>query len=451
MTGVTLTHSGTSLSVGDYSVYNNNWGTPSDYLDTAEANSSISAVDASSLNNNLTINWTFPNLTSPSNVWGYPEVYWGGRYDRQIPALSTQLLNIKSLNVTYSVNDSSSSSNSDVMLEVWTVNGSGQITNEIAVIVYGWGNGSGSTYTDSHITAIENTNTPGGGGGQATWNFVTLRTKTDMLQGTISFSDIITDLINKGVVNKYDYISGLELGAEMSGGSGQLQVNYFNVYESLVSTHTITDLGTQANDVFDITTNNDYDINGGGGVNTVRLQFPNDDIRMSTDNSGHILLSGVLCGSIDLVNIQRIKFADKTIALDVTSEGNAGKALEFIGMLAFNKVTDKATVGEIISYFDQVPSMHDISQLAVNGGLTRALAGGDSSNSALAQLVFRNVVGHEASAADVDSLVSYMDGRNDHMSQADFLTSIAGLQLNQNHVNLVGLQTTGVEYTPYHG
>jgi uncharacterized delta-60 repeat protein len=154
-------------------------------------------------------------------------------------------------------------------------------------------------------------------------------------------------------------------------------------------------------------------------------------------------------GTDTLTSIERLQFSDKKIALDVTHEGNAGKALEFIGMLAFNKVTDKAIVGEIISYFDQLPNMHDICQLAISGGLTRALAGGDSSNAALAQLVFRNVVGHEASSGDVDSLVSYMDGRNASYSQADFLSIIAGIDLNQSHVNLVGLQTTGLEYTEY--
>jgi len=152
-----------------------------------------------------------------------------------------------------------------------------------------------------------------------------------------------------------------------------------------------------------------------------------------------------------LSSIERLQFWDTNIALDLTPAGNAGKALEFIGMLAFNAVTDKAVVGEIISYFDQLPSMYDICQIAVNAGLTSALAGNDSSNAALARLVFRNVAGQEASAGDVDSLVSYMDGRNASMSQADFLTAISDLQLNQNHVNLVGLQTTGLEYTQYIG
>jgi len=39
-----------------------------------------------------------------------------------------------------------------------------------------------------------------------------------------------------------------------------------------------------------------------------------------------------------------------------------------------------------------------------------------------------------------------MDGRSASFSQAEFLATIAGLDLNQQHINLIGLQQTGVEY-----
>ncbi|MCC6466905.1 MAG: matrixin, partial [Alphaproteobacteria bacterium] len=50
-------------------------------------------------------------------------------------------------------------------------------------------------------------------------------------------------------------------------------------------------------------------------------------------------------------------------------------------------------------------------------------------------------------AATVDALVAYMDGRTDDMSRAEFMAAVAGLEVNQAHVNLVGLQATGIEYT----
>lgn len=199
--------------------------------------------------------------------------------------------------------------------------------------------------------------------------------------------------------------------------------------------------GTPNNDI--LTGGAGVSIDGLAGIDTVSYSGNRGSISHNPNGTWTV-------GTDTLTSIERLQFTDKKVALDITHDGNAGKALEFIGMLAFNKVTDKAIVGEIISYFDQLPSMHDICQLAINGGLTRALAGSDS-NAALAQLVFRNVVGHAATAGDVDSLISYMDGRNASMSQTDFLTAIAGLELNQQHIGLVGLQSTGVEYIAYNG
>jgi hypothetical protein len=89
--------------------------------------------------------------------------------------------------------------------------------------------------------------------------------------------------------------------------------------------------------------------------------------------------------------------------------------------------------------------MLETCQLALDIGLIRDLAG-SSSNLDLANLVYRNVIGSEASAADANSLSAYIQGSGGLMTQADFLATVAQLELNQSHVNLVGLQSTGVEY-----
>jgi hypothetical protein len=96
----------------------------------------------------------------------------------------------------------------------------------------------------------------------------------------------------------------------------------------------------------------DDSIDGGLGLDTAAYIGSHANYSLSKDTAGWNIHS-TLDGTDTLTNIERLQFADKNIALDVTADGNAGKALEFIGMLAFNKVTDKAIVGEIISYFDQ--------------------------------------------------------------------------------------------------
>ena len=143
--------------------------------------------------------------------------------------------------------------------------------------------------------------------------------------------------------------------------------------------------------------------------------------------------------------IERVQFADTKLALDLDANGNAAKALEFIGMLSFSHINDASAVGTILSLFDQGESMKEVSQLAIEVGLTSGLAG-SSSNLDLVRLVYRNVVDTEASADSANALAAYMQGSGGSMSQAEFMTAVAELALNQQHIDLVGLQSTGIEY-----
>ena len=83
--------------------------------------------------------------------------------------------------------------------------------------------------------------------------------------------------------------------------------------------------------------------------------------------------------------------------------------------------------------------------MAIDVGLVNEIAGADT-NTALAQMVFRNVTGGDADAEMTDWLVSFMDGRNADFSQAQFLATISALEINRAHIDLVGLQQTGLEY-----
>ena len=184
-----------------------------------------------------------------------------------------------------------------------------------------------------------------------------------------------------------------------------------------------------------------------GGVGTDTAAYPNDaraNSTLSKTQTGWIVGSSV-DGTDTLTGVERLQFSDKKIALDLTPDGNAGKTLEFIGMMAHSLVNTPTVIGTILSIFDQGKSMKEVCQLAIDVGLTRDLAG-SSSNLDLAKLVFQNVVGSEASAGDAAALASYIQGNGGTMTQADFLATVAQLDLNNQHIGLVGLQQTGVEY-----
>lgn len=191
--------------------------------------------------------------------------------------------------------------------------------------------------------------------------------------------------------------------------------------------------GTAGNDTVD----------GLPGVDTLVLQGTRSSYTLATVGSG-FQLSGPE-GTDTLSNIERLQFSDKKFALDVSATGNAGQTIEFIGTIAYNLLGTPSVVGSIMGFFDLGTSMHDLFQVALDSHLIDDLAG-SSSNVDLARLVFRNVVGSEASNDVAVSLASNIQGSGGSMSKADFLTFIAELELNQAHVNLVGLTQTGVQF-----
>ena len=139
-------------------------------------------------------------------------------------------------------------------------------------------------------------------------------------------------------------------------------------------------------------------------------------------------------GKDNLVTVERLKFSDLNVALDLTPEGNAGQAMEFIGTVAPDLLNNTSIRGLIISMFDQGQTMESLSQMALDQNLLPT-----DSNAALVNAVYHNVLNGNASPEMTAALVDYIEAHG----QANFLATVAGLHIN---VDLVGLQQTGVEY-----
>ena len=182
-----------------------------------------------------------------------------------------------------------------------------------------------------------------------------------------------------------------------------------------------------ANDVFtDSPENETFD--GGSGLDMVVYSHNRADHVLTKTAAGYGLAGD------NLVNIERIQFWDKSVALDATATGNAGQAMEFIGVIAPSLLGELSVRGSIISLFDQEYTMAQLCQVALDLNLVA-----HGSHAELANAVFRNVTGGAASQEMTNALVDYI-GSN---GQANFLSAVAGLALN---IDLVGLQQTGIEF-----
>jgi hypothetical protein len=204
-------------------------------------------------------------------------------------------------------------------------------------------------------------------------------------------------------------------------------------------------MGSTGNDVLTATSGLQT-IDGLAGIDTVVYGGPRSNYAITNAN-GSISISDNTGaqGTSTLINIERLQFADKKLALDLAPTDHAGLALEFIGLMAPDLIKSPSVVGTILGLFDQGSSLHDVCQLAIDVGLVNSIAGSNT-NAALAAMAFRNVIGSEADPNMVKELVGYIDGRYASYSQADFMTVIASMEVNQTHIGLVGLQQTGVEY-----
>jgi len=146
-------------------------------------------------------------------------------------------------------------------------------------------------------------------------------------------------------------------------------------------------------------------------------------------------------GIDQLVNMERLKFSDKSIAIDL--DGNAGNAARTLATV-FGKDALKNTTyaGIAISLFDQGMTKDQVSQVAIN-----AVFGAYPKSTDVVKLLWKNLFN-----ADIDaSNLAYYSGLIDSkaMTAAQLTTVAADLDLTAQVIDLAGLSKTGWEYIPF--
>lgn len=162
--------------------------------------------------------------------------------------------------------------------------------------------------------------------------------------------------------------------------------------------------------------------------------------------SGHRVFDSIKNrdGTDDLVNVERLRFADKNVALDFTSGQNGYKAAMFIGA-AFGASSLGEFFAPALALIDQGNSTEQLSSLVVNLGLIDSRIG--ATNKAFVAHVYTNVVGF---APDPLSQAVYENSLNQGVyTKAGLLTLAATAAPLENRINLLGLQDHGLEYTPF--
>lgn len=186
----------------------------------------------------------------------------------------------------------------------------------------------------------------------------------------------------------------------------------------------------------------DDTLNGGAGIDTAVYSTTLENYSVSGATTPSADLSFSVSGpdgNDTLSEIERIRFADKNLAIDLNNGQAANSSIRIIGA-AFGPATIEEHpdyVGVGLNLFDSGQTMLNVSQLAVD-------VMGNLSNDTFVDTVYQNVVGTAPSATDHDFFVGLLE--NGTYTQAQLLEIAANTEVNAVTINLVGFLSSGVEF-----
>lgn len=187
----------------------------------------------------------------------------------------------------------------------------------------------------------------------------------------------------------------------------------------------------------------DY-LDGGDGHDVAHCDDDSEHISIVLTADGYLITGPT--GDVDtLVGIERLALPDAMIALDLDVDESGGEAALLLGAClgGENALADAGLVGTVIEYFDAGYSLADACELLVTSGVVAELAGG-ADNENYVEWLYGNVVGGVLTVEVEDDLLELLDSGD--YDQATFLAAVAAHEINQENIDLVGLQQTGLVY-----
>jgi hypothetical protein len=207
-----------------------------------------------------------------------------------------------------------------------------------------------------------------------------------------------------------------------------------------IATFGVVGTGRVGDGTVDIT----VDVTGTTGIDTYTMGGASTEYTI-TKTAGNIELDSTLVTNMEfnLANHERVVFTDKAIAYDAA--GRAGDVYALLAAALGTADVTNAYKGIGIHLADAGWTNKQLAEALLATDVYKADAGGVS-NETFIKHVYKNVMGTNATLADVTGLTNWMTANN--YSQADVLVTASELASFETAIGLVGLATTGIEYTP---
>jgi len=187
------------------------------------------------------------------------------------------------------------------------------------------------------------------------------------------------------------------------------------------------------------------DVTGTAGVDTYTLNGASSEYTITKAADKITAVSTVATNvTFTLADHERVVFDNKGIAFDA-----AGRAGDVYALLAAALGTSDVTNGYKgigIYLADNGWTNKELATALLATDTYKTDAGGVS-NETFIKHVYKNVFGTDATLTQVTEYTTWMN--NNNLSQADVLVAASELPAFETTINLVGLATTGIEYTPF--
>ena len=194
------------------------------------------------------------------------------------------------------------------------------------------------------------------------------------------------------------------------------------------------------NDVISGTTGSDT-IDAGSGVDTVVYTGAKSAYTI-INNTTSVTVSSGADGLDTLKNVERLKFSDATVAVDI--DGTAGQCYR-IYKAAFARTPDLGGVGYWISVMDKGTSLQSVAGGFIDSAEFKSVYGTNPTNDALVTKFYTNVLGRAPDASGAAYWTGILNNKQDTV--ANVLANIS--ESAENKASLVGVIGNGFEYTPY--
>ena len=201
--------------------------------------------------------------------------------------------------------------------------------------------------------------------------------------------------------------------------------------------------GGDSADLLQATAGNNH-LNGGGGIDTVQYSGARSAYTLQRTDAGYTVTDLQGQGGSDvLAGVERIKFADKSLAIDT---GGIGGQAYRIYQAAFDRAPDFEGLGFWIHHMEQGLSLRQVAAgFMASPEWTRAYGSANPSNDELVTKLYANVLNRAPDAEGYKFWMDFLDSGRE--TQAGVLYWFS--ESPENQAQLIGTIQNGMEYVPY--